>query len=40
MHLDEPDGVSYDDGLQLSAHYQAEGLPVTWGWDGLVVDVE
>jgi phosphoribosyl 1,2-cyclic phosphate phosphodiesterase len=39
IHLDEPDGVSYDDGLVLSARFQAEGLPVTWSWDGLILEV-
>lgn len=38
VHLDEPDGVTYDDGLELSARYRADGLPVTFGWDGLIVD--
>ena len=39
MHLDEPDGITYDDGLELSTRYQAEGLPLTFGWDGLIVDI-
>jgi phosphoribosyl 1,2-cyclic phosphate phosphodiesterase len=39
IHLDEPDGITYDDGLALSASYQAEGLPVTFGWDGLILEV-
>lgn len=39
IHLDEPDGVTYDDGLALSAKYQAEGLPVTFSWDGLILEV-
>ncbi|MCO5215574.1 MAG: MBL fold metallo-hydrolase [Thermomicrobiales bacterium] len=39
IHLDEPDGISYDDGLVLSEKLQSEGLPVTFGWDGLVVKV-
>lgn len=38
MHLDEPDGVTYDDGLELSRQLRARGLPVTYGWDGLVID--
>ncbi len=38
IHLDEPDGVTYDDGLVLSAKYRADGLPITFGWDGLIVD--
>ena len=40
IHLDEPDGVTYDDGLLLSARYQADGLPITFGWDGLIVDTD
>jgi hypothetical protein len=39
IHLDEPDGITYDDGLALSDNYQAEGLPVTFGWDGLILEV-
>lgn len=39
IHLDEPDGISYDDGLVLSEKLQREGLPVTFGWDGLIVEV-
>jgi len=39
IHLDEPDGITYDDGLALSAKYRAEGLPVTFGWDGLILEV-
>lgn len=39
IHLDEPDGVTYDDGIELSKQYQRDGLPLTFGWDGLIVDV-
>lgn len=39
MHLDEPDGVTYDDGLELSAKLQSEGLPITLAWDGLTIDL-
>lgn len=39
IHLDEPDGITYDDGLALSSKYQAEGLPVTFAWDGLIIEV-
>ena len=39
IHLDEPDGVTYDDGLALSIRLQARGLPVTFGWDGLVIEL-
>lgn len=38
MHLDEPDGVTYDDGLELSIKLQASGHPITFGWDGLIVE--
>lgn len=38
MHLDEPDGITYDDGLVLSRKLQAEGLPITFGWDGMVIE--
>lgn len=40
MHLDEVDGISYDDGKELSRRYQDEGLPVDVGWDGIRVTVE
>lgn len=39
MHLDEPDGITYDDGLALSQQLQSGGLPVTFGWDGLIVEI-
>ena len=39
IHLDEPDGVTYDDGLALSAKYQSQGIPVTFSWDGLILEV-
>ena len=39
IHLDEPDGVTYGDGLELSQKYQAEGLPITLAWDGMIVEV-
>ncbi|MCA9835163.1 MAG: hypothetical protein KC435_14505 [Thermomicrobiales bacterium] len=38
IHLDEPDGISYDDGLALSQQLQSQGLPVTFSWDGLIID--
>lgn len=38
IHLDEPDGVTYDDGLALSERLRADGLPITIAWDGLVVE--
>lgn len=39
IHLDEPDGITYDDGLALSEKYQADGLPVMFSWDGLMIEV-
>lgn len=39
IHLDEPDGITYDDALALSSQYKAQGLPITLSWDGLIVDV-
>lgn len=39
IHLDEPDGVTYDDGLALFGQLQSEGLPITFGWDGLIIDL-
>lgn len=39
IHLDEPDGLTYDDGLELSRRLQADGLPIMMAWDGLIVEV-
>lgn len=39
IHLDEPDGLTYDDGLELSRRLQQDGLPVTMAWDGLIIDL-
>lgn len=39
MHLDEPDGVTYDDGLELSRQLQSKGLPVTFAWDGYTAEI-
>lgn len=39
IHLDEPDGITYDDGLVLSRQLQSEGLPVTFSWDGFTIDM-
>lgn len=39
IHLDAVDGISYDDGLRLSKRYQAEGLPITFAYDGLRIAV-
>lgn len=38
IHIDEPDGISYDDGRELSRRLQADGLPVTIAWDGLRIE--
>lgn len=38
IHIDEPDGISYDDGLEISRRLQADGLPVTIAWDGLRIE--
>jgi phosphoribosyl 1,2-cyclic phosphate phosphodiesterase len=38
-HLDEPDGVSYDDGIEISRQLQARGVPVEFAWDGLRLTV-
>jgi phosphoribosyl 1,2-cyclic phosphate phosphodiesterase len=40
MHIDEVDGISHDDGLELSRRYREDGLPVDVGWDGLRIAVE
>ena len=37
--MEEIDGLSYDDLLRLEERLRAEGRPVTFAWDGLVVDV-
>ncbi len=39
MHLDEVDGISYDDGTELSRRYRSEGLPVDVAWDGMRIPV-
>ena len=39
IHLDEPDGITFDDGLELSRKYQENGLPVTFAWDGYIAEV-
>jgi phosphoribosyl 1,2-cyclic phosphate phosphodiesterase len=39
IHLDEPDGITYDDGIALSRRYQAEGLPVEFAYDGLTLSM-
>lgn len=39
IHLDEPDGISYDDGLALSNQLQVLGLPIIVSWDGLQIEI-
>lgn len=39
MHIDEVDGISYDDGKELSRRYQEDGVPVDFGWDGMRITV-
>lgn len=38
IHLDEPDGITYDDAIEISRQLQADGVPVQIGWDGLRTD--
>jgi phosphoribosyl 1,2-cyclic phosphate phosphodiesterase len=37
-HVEEIDGLSYDDLLRLEERLRAEGRPVTFAWDGFVID--
>ena len=39
IHVEEIHGLSHDDLQELGRRLQAEGLPATFGWDGLTVDV-
>lgn len=39
MHIDEVDGISYDDGRELSRGYREDGRPVEFSWDGMRVPV-
>jgi phosphoribosyl 1,2-cyclic phosphate phosphodiesterase len=39
MHVEEVAGLSHDDLQELGARLRAAGRPVTFAWDGLVVDV-
>jgi phosphoribosyl 1,2-cyclic phosphate phosphodiesterase len=39
VHLDEPDGISYDDARELSRRYKADGLPLEFGFDGMRITV-
>lgn len=38
-HLDEPDGITYDDGVEIARRLQDGGLPVELAWDGLRLTV-
>lgn len=38
-HIEEPDGLSYDDLLLLSGRLQAEGISITFAYDTLLIDV-
>ena len=40
MHLDEPDGITYNDGLILSEQLKQRDLPITIGWDGLIIELD
>jgi phosphoribosyl 1,2-cyclic phosphate phosphodiesterase len=39
-HIEEMDGLSYDDLLQVQADLQRQGLPVEFAFDTLVIDVD
>jgi phosphoribosyl 1,2-cyclic phosphate phosphodiesterase len=39
MHIDEVDGISFDDGRELSRHYRKGGLPVDFSWDGMRIEL-
>lgn len=38
-HIEEPDGLSYDDLRVLSEQLNAEGIPISFAYDTLLVDV-
>ncbi len=38
-HIEESDGLSHTDLLNLSARLQAQGLPVSFAWDGRILEV-
>lgn len=35
IHLDEPDGITHDDGLEIARRLQDDGLPVEFAHDGM-----
>jgi phosphoribosyl 1,2-cyclic phosphate phosphodiesterase len=37
-HIEEPDGLGYDDLLRLEKQLQREGMNITFAWDTLVVE--
>jgi phosphoribosyl 1,2-cyclic phosphate phosphodiesterase len=37
-HIEEPVGLSYDDLLEIEAQVQADGLPIRFAYDGLIVE--
>jgi phosphoribosyl 1,2-cyclic phosphate phosphodiesterase len=38
-HIEEPDGLTYDDLLLLGERLQADGLPIVFAYDTMVIDV-
>jgi phosphoribosyl 1,2-cyclic phosphate phosphodiesterase len=38
-HIEEPDGLSYDDLVRLGQHLQSRGLNITFAYDTMVVEV-
>lgn len=38
-HIDEPDGVTYTDLKQLEKQLQKDGLPITFAYDTMMVDI-
>ncbi len=38
-HIEEPDGLSYDDYVRLEAKLQDEGYPIRFAYDTMVVEV-
>jgi phosphoribosyl 1,2-cyclic phosphate phosphodiesterase len=38
-HLEEPDGLGYDDYVRLEAKMQAEGFPLRFAYDTMVIEI-
>jgi phosphoribosyl 1,2-cyclic phosphate phosphodiesterase len=38
-HVEEPDGLTYDDLLVLGERFRRQGLLITFAYDGMIVDV-